>query len=501
MANHKEFVKIRPGFRMNKASLAKLDISNLLFRYRNRGFIEFFIDKIVGDWLDQIREHYNKCLDDGDSTEIALVNTLPFCFFADNIKLYFKLIHEEHSDEALLLLEASVKKLKENGEKIESQEKELESKEANENELRGMIEANRISAEDMRQRLAQVEGNIKNLRNKDKEINVLKLEIEKKTNEIERMREENDDQRKTIHELKLELTNTANSIQLLEEQIRADVALQNEENKRMLIMASNPKRPVDIDDFVDHLQYNFESLGISPRETYLSLLKTHLSCILFEGMPIAINRLSGLPLMRCVSNSIIGSPDVETLCFRDGLSIKEIEDFMFSAGRILCLDNFIGNFNETALIPLFDSHKGQIVFLTYSYDRMLNYMSGEFLKYVQHLNLNRIKAFNNPAMLTEDPSVMEESEYVSQMPRLDNRYSQLLGEILSELGYLRSITEYLCATIADEKDLCRKLAFDILPYCVDVLHISPYNTSARLNKYAGTSGRCPEKDLLRRWFE
>ena len=500
MANPKEFVKIRPGFRMKKASLAKLDISNLLFRYRSRDFIEFFIEKIVGDWLDQIEEHHEKCIADGDSKEMSMMNTLPFSFFANNIGLFLKLVKEEYSEETTLILEAAVKKLKENSDNIESQQKDIETKDAHVNELRDRLESSRVHAESIRQKLAQAESNIRELRNKDKEIDELKLDIEKKTSEIERMRNENDNQSKIIQELSLELTNTANAIQLLDEQIRADVARQNEEKKRSLIMNSKPKRPVDMDEFTEHLLCNFESLGVAPNETFLPLLKTHLSYVLFEGTPIIVSRLAGLSLMRCVSNSLIGRPDVETLCFSERLSIEEIEDFMFSAGRVMCLDSFIGNFNESALIPLFDRHKGKIVFLTYSYDRMLKYISKEFLKCVQHISLSRIAAFNNPAELTEYPLIIEEAEFISQIMRPDSRFSPLLREILSELGYQKNLTEYMCATVANENDLCRKLAFDILPYCVDVLQIAPFNTSERLNKYSGLNGRCPYKDLFRRWF-
>jgi len=501
MANPKEFVKIRPGFRVNKTSLAKLDISNLLFRYRTRGFIEFFLEKIVGDWLDQIKEHYEECLINGDSKEMALINTLPFCFFADNIRLYFELKNEEkHSDEAILFLEAAVKNLKVNDEKIMSQEKALKTKEIHEAELRDKIESSRINIDRLHQKLAQAESSTRELRAKNKEIHAIQAENEKKADEIKHLKKKNEGQEARIHELKLELSNTKSSIQLLEEQIRAEVAQQNEKARRLQIADSKPKRPVDIEEFSDYLQYNFESLGIKSSEPFVPLLKTHLSHVLFEATPIVINRRVGLPLMRCVSNSIMGKPDVETLCFRDGLSIDEIENFVISSERILCLDNFIGNFNESALISLFERHRGYIIFLTCAYDRMLKYISVEFLKYGQYLNLNRIAAFNNPVELTEDPSIIDEAEYAPQSLQPDNRFSQLMREILGELGYPQGVAEYMCATITNETDLCCKLAFDILPYCTDVMQTTPFNVSERLNKYTNVGGKSPNKDLLRRWF-
>ena len=39
---------------------------------------------------------------------------------------------------------------------------------------------------------------------------------------------------------------------------------------------------------------------------------------------------------------------------------------------------------------------------------------------------------------------------------------------LLDFGFVPSIIEQRCAAIYDEQDLCRMLAFDVLPYCVDV---------------------------------
>ena len=500
MVNHKEFVKIRPGFRMNKASLSKLDISSLFFIYRNRGFINFFIEKIVSDWLDQIKEHFAKCLNDGDSEELALVNTLPFCFFADNIRLYFKLTRQEHSEETIAVLELAVQKLKQNDETLELQKKELESKDALVSKLRVQIESSSALSEGLRQKLTQVDLSTKELHSKAKEIHILKLDIEEKTTKIERLLDEIEGRDKSIHDLNAKLADTEKSMQLLEEQIREEISRQNEELLHFHIKTSLPKRPVDMVEFTEHLQYNFEAIGVVSNKAFFPLLISHMSNTLFEGIPIIISRHSGMSLIRCVSNAIAGTSDVEILSFHEGITIEGIETFMLSPARVLCLDNFIGNFNETALIPLLDNHRGKIIFLTYSYDRTMKYVSPEFLKYVRHLNLNRITTFSNPAELTEDPSIIEEEEYTSQLSRPDSRYSLLMREILVELNYPKSVIEYMCATTISENDLCGKLAFDVLPYCVDVLHIVPYSISERLNKYAGANGRCSYKNLLREWF-
>ena len=165
------------------------------------------------------------------------------------------------------------------------------------------------------------------------------------------------------------------------------------------------------------------------------------------------------------------------------------------------MDNFLGNFNETELLPIFERHRDKVLFLTVAYDRTLNFVSGEFLRYCHYLNFNRVEALVSNAELTEDPSTVEEVENRTQIVSLDTRYSKLLREMLCEFAFRRILVEHKCIHVSTEQDLCRTLAFDVLPYCVDVLQIAPFNQSERLNKYAGSAGRCPYKNLFKVWFD
>lgn len=84
----KEFAKICPGFRAS--SVTRFDVGNLIFRNRSRSFVSFFIEDHISKWLSQIQAHIEQRINDGDNKDEAFLNTLPFCFFADNIRLYFK---------------------------------------------------------------------------------------------------------------------------------------------------------------------------------------------------------------------------------------------------------------------------------------------------------------------------------------------------------------------------------------------------------------------------
>ena len=496
--NPKEFSKIRPGFRAN--AISKLNVSNLLFSYRNRGFISFFIENHISDWLSQIKEHFNNCMEDGDSKELALFHTLPFCFFADNIALYFKLINEEYSEEYIATLSAAVKAIKESNGKQEKLQEELKAKESDIKKLQAEYELAKSGLEDTDIKLNERSAEVKTLKRSISDLEKLKTVVQNDEEIIASLKANIQEQEGTIQKLRVELADARNSSKRLEEQIRADLEKQQAAKTAKQQAAQKPKCPNDIEEFKDYLGYNLENIGVPADSEYCALLKEHLSNILFQGIPVVVNRNVGITLMKCIANALIGQSNVKTLAYSKDHSVENVDSFLASGGRVVCLDNFIGNCNETELLPLFDNHRDKIIFLTVAYDRTIHYVSEEFLRYCQHLNLNRIAALSANVELTEDPSTVEEVEVELKWLSPDNRYSHLLREMLGEFGYVQSLVEQKCAVISGEQDLCRMLAFDVLPYCVDVLRIAPYNTSERLLKYAGDAGRCPYKNLFKEWF-
>jgi hypothetical protein len=255
-----------------------------------------------------------------------------------------------------------------------------------------------------------------------------------------------------------------------------------------------------LDEFRDYLGYNFENIGVPTNADYFPLLKDHLSRVLFQGKPIIICRSTGFILMSCVSNTLVKTPIVSTLEFSDKVTEKAIDDFLSQDKRLLCLDNFIGNYNETALVTICDKHIDKIIFLTVAFDHTLAYVPDELMRYCHYINLNRIEGFVGGKELTEDPSALDEELAVSSTPIPDARWSVLLKEMLEELGVCGALAVHKRFQVSNETVLCCMLAFDILPYCSDTLKIAPFTMSERLVKYAGDNGRCPYKALLMRWF-
>lgn len=494
----KEFSKICPGFRAS--SLEKLDISNLLYRNRRRGFIEFFLEKHISDWHTQIQKNIEKCMSDGNSKEMALLKILPLTYFAENICLYFKLIGEEYSEDTLLILNASIRTIKESNTKRERIKTVVKNKLTEINQIK--IEFTRIQSElyDTSKKLNEKTAENKELKHTIADLENLNVIIKAHEQSIERLKENVHEREDYITRLKNELTATKEEHQKLEMIVREELEKQQEKKYMEQEAARNPQSPIDIDDFKDYLGYNLKNIGLPTSADYYALLKDYLSDVIFKGKPLIISMNTGFTLMKCISNTLVNTPVVPILKFASGITEQAIDVFLSRAKRLVCLDNFIGNYNETILITILRRHEDKIIFLTVAYDRTLYYVPDELMVYCHYLNLNRIEAFLSGQELTEDPSNIDETESANPEIHTGNRWSSLLKELLNDFGLGNALSVYKSGFVADEVSLCRTLAFDVLPYCVDVLEISPYNSSERLVKYAGDGSKCPYKDLFKRWF-
>lgn len=496
--NPKEFAKICPGFRAS--AVGKLDVSNLLFRNRSRGFVEFFIEKHISDWLSQIQQHIDKCLNDGNTRVVALLKTLPHCFFVDNISLYFKLTDGEFAEDARSIISASTRIIKDSDTECERLETTLNAKTSEISRTEAELERIQTELANTRKKLGERIDEIKILKRTNADLEKSKGVIASPEQTIRSLKQKAQKREDYIQQLKRELSATRDKQLKLELKIRDELAKQQTMEKFQQEVAQKPKCPKDLNEFRDYLGYNFENIGVPAGSDYYPLLKDYLSEILFKGKPIIISRSTGLSLMQCVSNTLAKTSVVSTLTFADDVTDKTIDDFLSQDKRIVCLDNFIGNYNETALITTCDRHRDKIIFLTVAYDHTLCFVPDELMRYCHYLNLNRVEAFASGKELTEDPSIVDEVEIVVTSNAPDARWSGALKEMLEEFGVSGALSAYKSSLVTDEVSLCRLLAFDVLPYCTDVLKIAPFNTSERLVKYAGDSGRCQYKDLFRRWF-
>lgn len=496
--NPKEFAKICPGFR--PTAISRLNVGDLLFRNRNNGFVSSFIGKNISIWLRQIQEHLDQCMEDGSSKDTAYIQTLSQSFFVDNIALYFKLIEEEHPEVYISLLSSAVKHAKKVSDEKEKLNADAQSKDADIERLQSELKSVKDFLENLKAKQSEYIAESNSLKQELTNIDELTALIHRKEEAIADLKAKVHVLKKSEKELKVELAEARGNQQQLEIQIRVELEKQRTEKIKRQAAALKPLRPIDMDEFKEYLGYNLKDIGASTPSDCLLLLKQYLCDTLFQGMPIIINRGTGVPLMKCVANTLLGNANVASLTYNKDILAQEIGAFLSENARVVCLDGFLGNYSETELLALLEQHRNKIIFLTLAYDRTLRFIPYEIFRYCHYLNLNRIQTLSMGGDLTEDPSVFEETEADIPEANPDTRYSPLLKEILNEFGLAQSLTTHKCAHISNEQNLCSALAFTVLPYCADVLQISPFTGSERLVKYAGDRGRCSYKKLFKEWF-
>lgn len=494
----KGFSKICPGFRPN--AISRLNVPDLLFRNRNNGFVSSFIEKTISIWLPQIQKCLDECIKDGSSQDTAYIETLAQSFFVGNVALYFKLIEDEHTETYISLLSSAATEAKRTLEEQKKLKADVEIKTAEIEHLKTELASVTTALNNSKSKQHEHTAEIKFLKQEISYVDELNALIQNKEEAISTLKAEVAQLKKSEKDLKAEIKAAQSERQQLRSQIREEIEKQQAEENQRQAAALKPLCPIDMDEFKEYLGYNLKDIGAStPPDCYL-LLKQHLCDILFQGMPIIINRGAGVPLMKCIANTLVGDTSVDSLTYNKDISVQDIEAFLSRKARIVCLDGFLGNYNETELLALLERHRNKIVFLTLAYDRTLRYVPYEIFRYCHYLNLNRIQTLSMSVQITEDPSAVDEGEVDITKVNPDARFSPLLKDILNELGFSPGLTSHKCGRISNEQDLCCALVFDVLPYCADVLHIAPFAISERLVKYAGDKGRCTYKNLFKEWF-
>lgn len=409
------------------------------------------------------------------------------------------------------LLERKLKKVEEDGEKkaegfvkktallvaqsegyekqIEELKKRLEETDGIISEYRTTLETSKDGSESLKSVNMDLEGKISVLRAKIIELEQVTSELKAENTAINIQNEEYQHAIKALEEV-IENTSQNNSVS----------DLKYAETKKD-VPHSTPLSPVDMDDFDEYFRYNLASIGFSEMEEGGIDLVEYFKQTVFNGIPLLIKRGPGINLANCLANTIYGKPFAITLSYKKGMGIAEIEDMLTSTSdRVVCLDGFIGNCNEMELLPVLDRYRNKIIILTYMYDKTLRYIPEEILSSVYFISMDRFSALMRIKDITEDPSEILEKEFANQNSCSDKHSRKIFIEIAQECGIEMGTASAMADGIENEIYMNRLLIFTLLPYVVNVFGISPYNCSKRLQKYASESGRCPNKEIIMRWF-
>lgn len=262
-----------------------------------------------------------------------------------------------------------------------------------------------------------------------------------------------------------------------------------------------PKSPVDMDEFDEYFLYNFTNIGFDKTDEAANELVTYIEQTVFQGMPLLIKRGPGINLANCLANTIYGQSHAKVFFYKSGMDLSELDKLLADNNdRVICIDGFIGNCNEIELVPILDRYRDKIIVLTYMYDKTLRYIPVEILSSFCFISMDRFHTLMKIKDITEEPSEIIERDSANRNKCKDNRSRKIFMEIAQECGIDFATASAMTDSIEDEASMNRILLFTLLPFVSSVIGVNPYNCSKRLQKYAGESGKCPNKDAIMRWF-
>jgi len=508
--NSKEFSKLQKGFRAKSINEAQKE--RILFNGAkiNNGFICDFINKIVSGWLEQIAEHIEHESERIGDRKQAILNTLVDSFFVNNVALYFRLAGlNEFKDEIEELQEKILSQKQAQIEAVETErifaEKDAEIEKlkkqfsdiGDEKSLiagKNIVLYKELTEEKSKLKvalleIAKLEKSLADLDSSlNKRIEVLSSTI--KDYEAERQRFLND-----IESLQAEVNEKNTEIKKLETVLEEAVSIVKVSAVAGDTISVTPMVPKDIGEFKEYLGYNLDAFGVKNGK---NLLVSHLSNILFAGQPIAVESRLVHNFANCISNVLANGSEVKTLAYFADINVETISAFLSCDSRVVVLDNFIGNMNETLLLPLFDKHKNKIIMLGIAYEKTLRYVADEFWMYAKHLNLLYTGGFVNFPQNMEDSSEFEEQVNNVAAMISDVRAAKILTEVADELGLPKRYIFNRNREVGNEEALLGVLCFELLPFVLYALEKNPL-ASERLQKHIKIS-KSAHIDLIKEWY-
>ena len=491
--NSKEFYKIRRGFR--PAAVPPKDVTRLLKNNINRDFIASFVEKTIEMWLLQIQAAYESYLNEGKSETTAIVHTLSQSYFSDNVTLYFKLADKNYSDEQISLISYLVYDNKTTKQQIENLNESVRELKTTIRDMESVAKKKDLEARKLQNKLQQALEELEALRNLKFEVAGLSSDLQRYKEKAITLENQRKQQNKQVDQLLLQIRKITKEKEALESDIVLRFENERKRKSNSCVREYSLLKPNDMEEFRENFSYIFEDMGIGESVPGIALLNKYLANILFCGMPIITSEQSGLTLAKCVANAL--TQEVSLLRYAPNVTEEDIFDFLSASKRVVLLDNFIGNYNETLLLPILRMYGDKIIFMTTPYDRTLNYISSEFLKYCSYINVSHFTQLTGQVKINEELHTVSEEKYYMEIPNKQSRYLKILNRILTELSLDYLSTNVRLHGVSNDDDISAELIYSILPYCTNVCNKHPMRLSETLQKYMR---RCSYNALIGEWF-
>ena len=263
-----------------------------------------------------------------------------------------------------------------------------------------------------------------------------------------------------------------------------------------------PLHPEDMELFDEHFVNNLESIGLDLSISETKQFVKFLEKVVFSGKPIIIKRGLGINIANCLANTLYGVPISALFSYKEGFGVSNIIEFLASTpDRVVCIDGFVGNCNELELIPALEQFQNKILIFTYMFERTLKYVPHEILSYCHYVNADAFGGVLTVKDISEEPSEIIEKPYINASDKtFDKRSRKIFVEIATECGFSEDVANSIAERIDNEEGMIEMLLFTLLPYTKKILGENPYCCSKRLQRYAGETGHCTQKEVLMRWF-
>ena len=519
----KDFSALWPGHRPQ--SVSEEAGKNLIANNPRSKLTANMVDVLLNSWVPFIKKTTKEQIDNGKDPDYAYIIAFSKIECPTFVRVFFHLSDKSYSEDHISAIGSGVEALC----AVTKQIKEKNNKASATKESDALKEQYRMKLKEKDQELKKYVGDIKalskdlekekettaTLREDNKRIELLQNELSASLSEIKRLRLELQDDVTRIKDAKDAYVESQEQKAELEQELTAiraeltdcrnllDRMEQQKQDTMKLVYGDSVEefRPVDIEEFREYLSYNFESIGLDKSKSYFTLLLEYLCNTIFSNKPIICNQAFGRILARCLSNTLCGNSNSIIVPFTKGITASDIQALLETDARILVFDSFIGNYNEMELFPILRSAKRKIVIATAEYDKTITYLlPEEILLNCTYVNTNNIPKLFEQYELDEDPSNIKEKLIHPFYKEANRRAQRLCKEIMGELGFSSPVSNILAARMTSEEILDEYLAFSILPYSIEAYDASPYNASPRLNKYAGSIGKCKHKDLLMEWY-
>lgn len=176
----KEFTRIKPGFRPN--SMSDEEAVEIAIKNFNKEFVRGFVEVMIKQWLKEIEANFESLQMEDYDYEDAVALTLLDSYFAENVKLYFKLAQAEKDDAYILYIcnkmVSAAQEQKKDG--LSRRREEIDN-----TELVSKIQDLSVKNEELEKQKVDAENQINALDEEKKNINAQLYECQKKLEELQ----------------------------------------------------------------------------------------------------------------------------------------------------------------------------------------------------------------------------------------------------------------------------------------------------------------------------